>query len=618
MTTINDLNKTIEKIHNYIYANDGLNNFEALEELLKVFYIKTYDEQHENRLRNFQSETRLLNDIDLIFRNITNEFPNLFEKGTKINLKTHTLIYIIKELQPFSFAHIKSDLKGHMMQRIIDRSFREARGQFFTPSSVVDFIVKMIDPKPNERGCDPACGTGGFLFEALEFMAQKSKDKDIKQVIGNVDFFDISKSIVKLISMRMMFEFARQTSNVKVQDSIATDIPAVYDFVLTNPPFGSQGRINDKSILCKFSLGHDDKGKLYSSQVPDILFVEKVLSMLKDGGRSAIVLPDGNFENPSLRYFREFLVSHCQIDAIVSLPDGTFIPYGTGVKSSIIFFTKTKSPKKNYSIFFGQINHLGYTFSKHSKVEYTEDGHILEDYSKVLDKYKSKKYDEDNFLVNIQDIIKHDFNFAYHLYSPRINKRIAELTGKNPIKLKDLVSCEVKRWKIDPSENYRYVEISDINARGCEIINCSCMQGNELPSRATYKLKKDQIIVAVAGNAIGSDWNAKAIVTDEYAGSICTNGFIVLNSKVWSPYLLLHFFNTEAFRVQVKKHRYGTAIPTITREDFLNIKVPNYPEQTRNQITHNIERAFNLKAVVKKLLSAEQPVTDGPVEIHHK
>ena len=618
MITINDLNKTIEKIHNYIYANDGLNNFEALEELLKVFYIKTYDEQHENRLHAFQSETQLLSDIDRIFHNIMREFPSLFEKGAKINLKLHTLIYVIKELQAFYLSNIKSDLKGHMMQRIIDRSFREARGQFFTPSPVVDFIVKMIDPKPDERGCDPACGTGGFLFDALELMSQKNKQKDIKHIIENVDFFDISKSVVKLIFMRMMFEFSKQTSNVKIQDSIATDIPAVYDFVLTNPPFGSQGRIHDKNILCKFSLGHDDKGTLYSSQVPDILFVEKVLSILKEGGRAAIVLPDGNFENPSLRYFREFLVSRCQIDAIVSLPDGTFIPYGTGVKSSILFLTKTKNPQRDYNVFFGQINHLGYTFSKHSKVIYDEEGHVLEDYSKVLDMYKSKKYDENNFLINIQEIIRHNFNFAYHLYSPRINKKIIELTGENPIKLRDLVSCELKRWKINPSEVYKYVEISDINAKGCEIISCSCMRGNDLPSRATYKLKKDQIIVAVAGNAIGSEWNAKAIVTDEYAGSICTNGFLVLNSKGWSPYLLLHFFNTEAFRIQVQKHRYGTAIPTITREDFLNIKVPNYSEKIKKQITHNIERAFQLKAIVKKLLSTEQLISDDPVEIHHK
>lgn len=599
---LTDLNRTIEKIHNYIYANDGLDNYEVLDALLKIFYIKIYDETNGNQISKASSENVLIETIENIFESITQKYPNLFEKES-IGLKKESLLYVMKELKDIKLSKESSDVKGHLMQRIIDRSFREGRGQFFTPAQVVHFIVKMIDPQPSEKGCDPACGTGGFMFTALESMAEKNKD--IKKVINNVDFFDISKSVVKLITMRLMFEFSVDNPNIKIQDSIAGDIPSIYDFVLTNPPFGSQGRISDKSILSKYTLGQDENGKTYSSQVPDILFVEKVVSILKNGGRAAVVLPDGNFENPSSQYFREYLFRNTQIDAIISLPDGTFIPYGTGVKSSIIFFTKKSNPKLDYDIFFGKINNLGYTFSKHSKLLVDKNGCIIEDYSKVLDCYKNKKYDDDNFLVNVKDIVKNNYSLAYHFYSLRINKEIGQLVGKDGIELLKLVNVQNKRAKIDGDQIYKYVEISDVNATGCEIINCTEMLGSDLPSRASFILKENQIIVAVAGNAIGTIWNTKAIVTKDYEGCICTNGFIVLESKKVSPYLLLHFFNTEAFRVQVRKFRYGTAIPTITKDDFLSLKVPNYTEEEKSKIVSNMEKAFKLKEEVKKLLILE-------------
>lgn len=603
---LTDINKSIEKIHNYIYANDGLGNYEVLDELLKVFYIKTYDEQNGNLILLACSETDLLGRINKIFKELTKKYPTLFGDETKINLKPGTIVFIFKELMGVTISTLDSDVKGHLMQRIIDRSYREGRGQFFTPAQVVDFIVKMVNPLPGQKGCDPACGTGGFMFAALENMS--TQNHEMLQQIKNIDFFDISKSVIRIISMRLMFEFSIDNPNIMIQDSLTSDIPAIYDFVLTNPPFGSQGRITDKSILKKYTLGHNDSGILLTSQVPDILFIEKVISILKDGGKGAIVLPDGNFENPSCKYIRDYLISNTRIDAIVSLPDGTFIPYGTGVKSSVIFFTKTINPHLDYDVFFGKINQLGYTFSKHSKPLTNKNGEVIEDYTKVVDIYKHAKYDDENYLINISKIINHNNNLSYHLYSPQINSLIKQYVGNSSIRVGDFVSVVTKKQKTDKDTLYRYVEISDVNSAGCEIINCSELLGSELPSRASYLLKENQIIVAIAGNSIGSIWNAKAIVTKDYENCICTNGFIVLNVDGCSPYLLLHFFNTEAFRVQVRKFRFGTAIPTISREDFLSIIIPDYTEEQKENIIKNMQRAFMLKKEIKQLLIAENPL----------
>ena len=596
---VTDINKTIEKIHNYIYANDGLDNFEVLNELLKIFYIKIYDELHGSMIEKSKTDIELIQNVTLLFDRIVSEYPKLFDKDTTIALKDETLLYVMKEIKDIHLSDESSDLKGHLMQRIIDRSFREGRGQFFTPAQVVDFIVKMIKPQPGQKCCDVACGTGGFMFSALEYISKNNAD--IKKEIQNIDFYDISKSIAKLIAMRLMFEFSIDNPNITIQDTISKDIDSKYDFVLTNPPFGTQGKILNKNILSKYELGHDDTGKIRNSQVPDILFVEKVINILKDGGKAAIVLPDGNFENPSSKYFREFLFANVKVDAIVSLPDGTFIPYGTGVKSSILFFTKTKT-STNYNVFFGKINDLGYTFSKHSKILLDRKGQIVEDYSKVLEAYDKSIYDEYNFVVDVNSIMNNKYNLSYNFYSPKINNEIEKYVGNSNLSITDLVEVETSKIKINEEELYRYVEISDVNSAGCEIINCTEMFGNDLPSRASYRLKENQIIVAIAGNAIGTVWNTKAIVTKDYVDCICTNGFIVLNAKNISPFLLLHFFNTEAFRVQVRKYKYGTAIPTISKEDFLSIKFPNLNETTKEKIINNMSKAFKLKEEVKKLL----------------
>ena len=146
---LTDINKSIEKIHNYIYANDGLGNYEVLDELLKVFYIKTYDEQNGNLILLACSETDLLGRINKIFKELTKKYPTLFGDETKINLKPGTIVFIFKELMGVTISTLDSDVKGHLMQRIIDRSYREGRGQFFTPAQVVDFIVKMVNSLRN-------------------------------------------------------------------------------------------------------------------------------------------------------------------------------------------------------------------------------------------------------------------------------------------------------------------------------------------------------------------------------------------------------------------------------------------------------------------------------------
>lgn len=592
------IDKKILRIHNYIYANEGLSNSETLNEFLKIFYCKIIDENNNNAWLNLKSNIQIIELINNLFSELKNRLYIFFDKDEKINLKNETIVFVYNELRNIKLCAIDSDIKGHILQKIIDRSYRESRGQFFTPAPVVDFIVKMINPQPTEIGCDPACGTGGFMFSALEFIHKNNSHDDI---IKNVYFCDISKAMIKLIAMRLMFEFSDIKGNYFIQDSITEDYINNFDYVLSNPPFGSQGKIINPTILSKYKMGIDQNGNILKSQVPDILFVEKIIKILKENGRAAIVLPDGDFENPSLVQFRKFLVENVKIDAIVSLPDGTFIPYGTGVKSSIIFITKlnknklTQLIKTNYNIFYGKITKLGYTFSKHSKNIFLPNGKLDEDYTEIFSSFNKKIYSDKAYLVPINDVILNKYILSESYHSPIYKRTIENLKKNNHVKLKDIVNFKYNKIKINKEDKYKYIEIADVNSYTSEIINYTELYGDELPSRASYVIDENDIIVATSGNSIGTNKQSKALVPKEFKGCVCTNGFTVMTPKKISPYYLLKFFSSNLFLDQMLKYKYGTAIPCVSREDFENILIAIPNENELKDIENKIKKAIELR-----------------------
>jgi type I restriction enzyme M protein len=434
-----ELRSIFETCHNYIYANEGLLKEKVFNEVLKLIFIKMVDEKRISAKCEFgitsEEEEEIKEGkpsafterITKLFEEVKSRYSDVFDQNERINLKPITLAFVVSQLQEYSLIETKADVKGVAFQTFVYAHQRGERGEFFTPHPIVELAVEMLDPKDDEKFIDPACGSAGFLVSGMNYVKEKFiKERPDKKSKANeflkeyahahIAGIDINPDLSKVAKMHMILYddghtgifCANSLLPLDELEDIATKsgvprslrpYPNWFDVLMTNPPFGSKGKITDKRILKQFELGYkwkQDKttGKwiktdeLQNGQVPDILFIERCLQLLKDGGRMAIVLPDGNLNNSSLGYVREFIQQKARILAVVSMPVGTFMQAGVNPKTSVLFLQKlnedelNKLKKENYPIFMAVVEKIGYDLnSKTPKVMFKKDekGEIIKD-----------------------------------------------------------------------------------------------------------------------------------------------------------------------------------------------------------------------------------------------
>ncbi len=633
-----NLLKRFEEIHDFIYANDGLSPQQTLEEFVKILFIKIFDENE--KLKQFSISSIEWNDIKLgknvssfseritaLFDKTQKEYQDIFDTDDRIKLSQNALSFTVNKLQGISLLDSSQDAKGLAFQKFLSHHEKDGRGQFFTPEPVIDFCVGMMQPKPDDTIIDPACGSGGFLMSTLKYLQANHQNLNTAKIVSqNIFGLDINRSIARIAKMKLLLE-ANGKTNILCTNSLE-DIDSIklllgqkngFDLILTNPPFGA--KITQSSILSKFDLGykwtsHENEffksRTVYANQNAEILFIERCLQLLKEGGRMAIVLPNGNFENPSLDYLRFYIKQKAKVIAIVYLPQETFIPYGTGVKTSLLFLEKdSKNEEKQYPIFFGRVTKLGYQGNKNGTPLYQKDKYgqtikdkngqpiIDENFTTIIEDYKifqegKKVENENSFSIQFNEL---NGRFDFDFYSPENRKLFSNLNNTKAVRLGDI--CEIVKVKSrklkDPNLSVEYVELSDINTHSYEIINSTTYKVHELPSRASYEIHQGDIITAIAGNSVGTRKHATAFVTEDFAGSICTNGFRVLRNFKIDNYYLLYYLKSEMFLRQMFMYRTGAAIPNVSDIDLANIVIHLPEKKMIDEISDKMKKAFDLR-----------------------
>jgi len=454
---VTNLLSVFKTCHNYIYANDGLSNQDTFDEFLKILFIKMADEksrvndkvqfwiiddEEKEILEGKPSE--FFDRINKLFDEVKKRYYDIFDENEKINLRKGTIAFVVAQIKNFNFSLASTDVKGAAFQTFIHSHYRGERGQFFTPSPITHLCVEILEPKQNELIIDPACGSGGFLVTAMRHVVDKSlakQEKEDPNLLANftreyaenyIRGIDINPRLARVAKMRMVLEddghtgiFSTDTlDNFSKIKARAEEMEAKrireegFELLFTNPPFGSQGKIKNKAILSQYELAYKwrrDKetekwqkqaNKIMDDQVPDILFIERCLQFLVSYGRMAILLPDGDLTNSSLGYVRQWIKDNARILAVVSLPQETFVPYGAGVKASVLFLQKLPKKelevlkKKDYPIFMGIIEKIGYDIRGRDIYKRDERGEIIkkdgeslidEDVSLVIEEFKKFK-----------------------------------------------------------------------------------------------------------------------------------------------------------------------------------------------------------------------------------
>lgn len=402
---------------------DEIGDFEKLKAVLKDI------DDSDFRVLEFrntgQSEGELKKKIQRLFDEAIKKWPGVFPDESKIDLSPSHLSICVSSLQDVKLFNSNLQVIDEAFEYLVSKSSKGEKGQYFTLRHVIDMCVKMLNPQKGEYMIDTASGSCGFtvhtifqltghLFENTE-ISQEEKE-DVLKVFG-IDFDEKVVRVARTLNLIAgdgesnvlhlnTLDYDRWNETTKNEDWIMTygkgfkrlealrkderqNKEFLFDILMANPPFA--GDIKESRIIHKYELGYNEKNKPKSKVGRDILFIERNLDFIKPGGRLAIVLPQGRFNNTSDKDIREFIAGKARILAVVGLHGNTFKPH-TGTKTSVLFLQKWDDklcPKKDdYPIFFavseksGKDNSGNYVYVKNGdgKPKLDKYGHLIVDH----------------------------------------------------------------------------------------------------------------------------------------------------------------------------------------------------------------------------------------------
>ncbi len=342
----------------------------------------------EFRAREKDSLDDIYNKLNTLFQNAKGKWPGVFPADSVLDMQRATVKSCVKELQNVKLFNSNLEVVDDAFEHLVNQNQKEGMGQYFTPRYVIDMCVKMLNPKPDEKMIDTAAGSCGFpmhtIFHVWKqlnpaafnlFTTRSRTPQELQYVQNNVFGIDFSEKSVRVGRMLNIIagdghtnvielnsldypnwkkayisvdkwqdkyhEGFSKLSNLSAASSSSKDTEKYaafsFDVLMANPPFA--GDLDNKEQIEIYDLGHNAKGKLQKKVSRDILFIERNLNFLKPGGRMAVVLPQGRFNNSGDKLIRDYIAERCRILAVVGLHGNVFKPH-TGTKTSVLFVQK--------------------------------------------------------------------------------------------------------------------------------------------------------------------------------------------------------------------------------------------------------------------------------------
>ena len=363
----------------------------------KVFpFIKNMNENNESSFSKYMK--------DAIFQIPT---PQMLEK-------------IVTGIDGLEFERdVKGDLYEYLLSKLATSG---TNGQFRTPRHIIDMMVRLIKPVPQDIIIDPACGTSGFLVGAEEYLKENHDEifisEELKNHFQNEMFYgnDMDTTMLRIGTMNMMLHDV-ENPNIDYKDSLSksnTD-KEKYTVVLANPPF--TGSLDSEGVA-------DDLLKVTKTKKTELLFLALMLRILKIGGRCAVIVPDGVLFGASKAHkqIRQELIEKHNLHGVISMPSGVFKPYA-GVSTAILLFTKTGMGGTE-KVWFYDMQADGFSLDdKRNPIEENDIEDIVKRYEN-LEEEKDRKRTEKSFFVSKKEIVENDYDLSINKYKEIVYEEV--------------------------------------------------------------------------------------------------------------------------------------------------------------------------------------------------
>ena len=655
------LRQLFERIENRLHSEVSSKS-RRFEIMLQLLLMKLYDEYVHPQASNEEMDIQDFTDSPLGNQTVKSLLERILVRAlafyqpylpdtvpTSVSCSGNTLRSLTTLLAPVRILNTRREVVQDFYMYFASEVYKWDLGQYFTPTEVVDFIVEVVNPHAGEHIKDPACGSGDFLISAFQF-AERQNGANLKDSVWGADH---SAEAVQVAILNMVLN-GDGKGQIKEEDSLlrVSDYLDQFGVVLCNPPFGVRIQEDREEVLRQFDLGYKWRagadGKLERSdtllrkQQVGLLFAELCVRQVAPGGRVGIILPNGYLGNRSQQYvaFREWLIRHTRIAAIVAFPRFTFKKSGADVSASAVFLEKRMRPLVHaadagtHPFYAGLVESVGWSvsdkravrlFKRDSKTgAYLTDENNEQipdaDFARVLAELRSQRIlsafswigsasthaapSAPN--IDFGEVLdRTDLSLDPKRWSQRYRNVRASVQAIDHFALGAVVDLIEEEGRPDsPSCVFDYVELQDA-ADG--LATPKRLRGWQLPARGRHRATVGDIF-------IGSVWGSVSkwfIAGGDCSNTIVSNGFKRLRLKPGCDDFLVDIVAgliTETYLIQARALCTGSdGLAELNADDIAEILLPRVTDpNARVAIQGIVDALLTSRATVANLITSLQ------------
>jgi len=642
---IDNLKAVFRDVRDYFAGNvTGITRDEKIaQNIMRLLFCKVFDEKNKTKkqvvdfaCRPNENATEFASRIYNLFNAVKDKYPDIFDAEEEIEISPNDLVVIVQKIEDYSLIDAQRDIIADAFEELIGTAFRGGEGQFFTPRNVVQMMIEVLQPQSSEKIIDPACGSGGFLAHILQHLLANGDNHYIAGIDKDLFLSKLAKIYLTLLGENEYHIFCENSLEQPVKwNQAAQDYVRLgtFDVILTNPPFGAKIPVVGRELLGQYELGHvwsrfqerwHQTEEIREKQPPQILFIERVLQLLKDGGRAGIILPEGVFGNPSDRYIWEYIRKYASVIGVVSLAQETFQP-STHTKTSVVFLEK--KPQNRKSVFFAIAKSIGhnkngkevYKMEPGGQYVFDESGQKIiddetPDIAKNLCDYLQGTLTEESHLGFIvpQDEITENI-YVPESYKPEIKEKINRIKRSKEYELipfGELVEqglIQIKRGNEIGSQYYGTGAIPFI--RTTDIVNWEIKTDTvKAVSEEVYlKYQKQQDVrendILFVNDGTFLIGRSSMITANDVRAVIQSHlrKIRVVDCEKLDPFYLFYLLNTKLFQQQVEMKTFTQATLSTLGNRILEIYLPFHTSRRKiNELAKDIKQIIELKTTIKK------------------